>query len=128
MKEKCKLLGSIIILIGTLSGIVVAIALGKNLYGEQMVGLTLGIIASFILGSLFFAFILYALSDVLECLGKQIEILEQISPALKKLSAEARGEEILADGGWKCPMCGKVNRFYTVYCSCGQKKEDVNGL
>ena len=46
------------------------------------------------------------------------------SHASSRYEAERRDRELLADGGWKCLSCGRVNNQFTTYCICGKTKED----
>lgn len=32
-------------------------------------------------------------------------------------------KNILANGGWQCPDCGKINRSYETTCKCGKRKD-----
>lgn len=43
---------------------------------------------------------------------------------LSKAADQARNEEILASGGWRC-SCGRTHAAYVSSCSCGKSKHDV---
>ena len=44
--------------------------------------------------------------------------------AEKKREMEAHKQELIDEGGWKCP-CGKVNAVYVSSCACGMSKREV---
>lgn len=41
------------------------------------------------------------------------------------MAEEAEKKKILANGGWKCPDCGKLHHSYETSCSCGKSKSDI---
>lgn len=43
---------------------------------------------------------------------------------LSEASSEASNKKTIAQGGWKCNNCGRVNQSYTGTCACGTSKSD----
>lgn len=41
---------------------------------------------------------------------------------VKSAANMSKEQQILADGGWKCSNCGKVNYKYLTRCDCGTSK------
>ncbi|MGN0370437.1 MAG: hypothetical protein ACI4EW_07815 [Butyrivibrio sp.] len=61
------------------------------------------------------------LRGVIECKIDEINTTEYIyGPG--NLSPDEE-KNILANGGWKCPDCGKINRSYETTCKCGKRKD-----
>ena len=61
------------------------------------------------------------LRGVIECKIDEINTTEYIyGPG--NLSPDEE-KNILANGGWQCPDCGKINRSYETTCKCGKRKD-----
>lgn len=44
------------------------------------------------------------------------------------LTWEDHDHELLSNGGWKCPKCGRVNAGYTYTCVCGMNKNETTSF
>lgn len=122
MKEKCKALGIVTIILGIFGGLAAAITMGKDIYGRRSIGLTLGIFVGIFISSLILTFILYALSEILEKLEALQKSPSKMAPKSDSINNTPK-EEMLAEGEWKCLHCGTINPFKKRSCWCGQKRE-----
>lgn len=50
---------------------------------------------------------------------------EEAEKEQNKIEKIKYDEDILANGGWRCETCGKVNPHYTGTCSCGTRKNNL---
>lgn len=60
------------------------------------------------------------LRGVIECKIDEINTTEYIYGPGDLSPYEEK--KILANGGWKCPDCGNINRSYETTCKCGKHK------
>lgn len=137
MKKACYVLGIIVIVAGLVGAVILAHRLGVTVdivtsgsyykftetVSNRDWGTTIGIFVGVLFPSIVLGIMLFAFSDILEKLDAQATIIEKFTPLLKNMPNEELEKKILADGGWKCPECGNVNRSYTNECKCGLKKD-----
>ncbi len=133
MKEMCRTLGTIVLVLGIIGSIALAWNNGVTVTYNSYLGRTLedrnllltivwfvgGIITTGISAT-----ILHALGEILEV---QESIAWKVSSMENKVSSVNRKDretdEITYKGSWKCSKCGRVNAKYTGTCACGQDKE-----
>lgn len=134
MKNICKNIGYAVLVLGTIGSIYLANKLGVSLTGliyshyERDWGQTIVIFLTGFASSGITSVIFLALSEILEKLefvtynttpNNEPSLFEQISEEnTKKLH-----EKMLAEGGWKCAHCGRVNHQTVGSCACGAVKE-----
>lgn len=53
--------------------------------------------------------------------SKELNQTSQVSN-LNKIAQESENQRILKNGGWKCPVCSKVNPSGLITCACGTRK------
>lgn len=112
MKKFCTTLAVILLICGIICGIIVTNKLG-------IISAILVFMSGIVL-----PIILFAIGEALQKLDDIKKTLEAVSPGLESLSKEAKNKEILEQGGWKCPDCGTINRFYVTDCKCGKAKPE----
>lgn len=150
MKNTCKILGGIVIVLGVIGTIVLAVAGGKTPdYGSYRVDydrnwlLTIGYLFAGGLSTAFTATMFYALAEILEDLESvkylQNEVMRNIhdmesivsnksgsadlpSSNVKVSDASSSIYGFSGDGGWTCPECNRKNRSFENSCSCGYYK------
>ena len=125
MKQICKTLGTITLVIGAIGSLSLAYIAGAPLsisrFGdlERVRNWPLSIIC-------FLAcfFCVAVLSAILHGIAEVLEYLESIDQVQDDLiqSTKPDTEEELPKNYWKCPTCRKNNPPYTGTCSCGQSK------
>lgn len=131
MKNACNTLGTIVLVLGIISSIVLAwnngVTVTYNSYlgieEERNVFLTIVWFVGGILGTAIGTVILTVLGEILEyqeSISKRISVVEGKLSSVERKEKEA--DDITYNGSWKCPQCGRVNASYTGTCGCGQVK------
>ncbi len=49
----------------------------------------------------------------------------QVITSYKTVEEINREKKILDEGGWKCPVCKRINHSYVSTCTCGKNKREV---
>ncbi len=150
MKETCRVLGGVALVLGVIGTIVLAVAGGKmdayNTSIDRNWPLTIGYLLG---GGMFTAFtvtVFFTLAEILETLEGvkyfQNEILGNIHAMDQRSSAVANSSGSVGasdsntnisnatssisnfsdKGGWTCPECNRKNRSFENSCQCGYEK------
>ena len=116
MKQKCKSLGSLVLVLGIAGSMVLAVLIGQP-FGKSPTAITttLGIFLGTLIPSIMLSVILSALGEVLEKLENAEKKIDACMETIKELA----GKET-----WKCPVCGKENPISVKVCECGQESYD----
>lgn len=127
MKEVCRKLSFIILVLGIIGSIILAKQNGIKVdiysYKSYVERDTILTIAWFLTGLFFTAigFILfYALSEILD---NQERIHSKLYEVMDDIEQKEKDEHnIKYNSSWRCPSCGRVNASFTGVCGCGQAK------
>ena len=130
MKESCNAMGYISLIGGVIGTIVLAVVNGKvaevSYYGidyERSIPMTIAWLIAGALCTAMTCIVFFALADILEGLEKIEYYRTQSSSAVGLMTDEQLNKKILAENGWTCKKCGRVNYSYTGTCVCGESKE-----
>ncbi len=121
MKQVCKYLGYVTLVVGIIGSIIIAKDFGIELSGRHIERNWTSTFSYFIAGLFVTAVwtsLLLGISAVLESL----ESLKSFQKEEKEYRLLQIHDEDVAKNYWKCPQCGKSNPPYTGTCSCGQVK------
>lgn len=116
MKNICKTIGIIILILGVIGSIALAAIFGKDTFGDRSWGVTIGYFVAGIVVTGIQSVIYLALSEIfeyLEYLVKKADDIEQ--------SQKPKAESPSMNQGWECE-CGRRNPKYTTTCTCGKSK------
>ena len=122
MKQTCKYLGYIMLILGIIGSFLLANVSGAG-FDERNWGVTISVFLSGALASSAFAFILLGIAEILERLESvSKKQTASVSDTYSHGSALTRAAEEQDKTFWKCPQCGKSNPPYTGTCGCGCSK------
>ena len=129
MKEMCRTMGTVVLVLGIIASIALAWKNGvtitdiyySGVVEERNFFLT---VIWFLCGIVTTATILHALGEILEyqeSMSRRVLSMEDKVSVVERKEKEA--DSITYNGSWKCSKCGRVNAKYTGTCACGQAKE-----
>lgn len=134
MGDACKALSKIYAVLGGIGAFYLSYSLGRTAsighYSTSYERDWLLTIAIFLGSALSVAIV----SVVLEAVGEihdrvyylsysgRTALSSDAEQGLAVLGQEAEAKRIVANGGWKCPDCGKANNSYETTCICGKSK------
>lgn len=132
MKEICKKIAIVVLVLGVIGSFALAAQLGKGYeYGfydiqeERDWFMTIVYFISGVVSTGIFSVIFFALAEILE----KLESLEYNSKPAARLNTTGfendmkREEYMVNNGGWKCSRCGRINDMTVGSCACGALKE-----
>ncbi len=136
MKEACKILGGIILVLGTIGTLVLAVAGGKsasvdyNMYSEVVVeyhrnwALTIGYLFGGGLSTAFSSIVFFALAEILDDLASVKYLQKTMMENIHSIQADDSNtaSTLHSSGGWTCPECNRKNRSFESSCICGYYK------
>lgn len=127
MGNQCRILAIIYMILGVISSIILAISLGitaeMGKYSVQFERNWVLTLAIFV-GGVFTSYIVYVIMMTLADTHDTVsQILFKVGNIPTSSIGYASEEDIfLANGGWKCPDCQKLNYSYETTCRCGKSK------
>lgn len=136
MSGICRVLGRLTLIFGLVGAFVLASIYGETYREETFYttvklipqrdwGLTIGIFVGSAFSVVILAVILLAISDIIDMLERHDSILKGAESGLEMLSKQAKDQETISGGGWKCPKCSNINYFHTKRCKCGYEKDSA---
>jgi hypothetical protein len=127
MKDLCKIMGNVVMVLGTIGSFAIAyqngLVIRTSMYSirpERSWVMTIAWFLGAMLSVMILCTILYSIADVLD---NQERLFTRLVENDNKIETKlfSNGDEVKKDH-WKCPKCGAMNPNYTGTCSCGYSK------